>query len=109
MIEYSLVFSLLAKGLRGGYPLLLARASTPHPHPARRQSREQSNTTPCMTGSLAHSLHGLEIPLLPRAAMNRAYRLALATKLGARRSRASGHALLNAAGICRRWREARLA
>ena len=31
---------------------------------------------------LAHSLHGLEIPLLPRAAVNRAYRLALATKLG---------------------------
>jgi hypothetical protein len=48
----------------------------------RLQSREQSNTTPCMTGSLAHSLHGLEIPLLPRAAVNRAYRLALATKLG---------------------------
>jgi hypothetical protein len=44
--------------------------------------RSAYSTIPCMTGSLAHSLHGLEIPLLPRAAVNRAYRLALATKLG---------------------------
>ena len=44
--------------LDSGYPLLLARASNPHPRPARRQSREQSNTKHPVRPDRSHRREG---------------------------------------------------